>query len=287
MDRGVKIFDEEWLEYSFHGSDEVNFYHGFEIQDSFPIENIVGKIFEFDFVIASRDGIQKDYLLLNYPRSFDIGEHLHIVLTNYAIGLNSILDNLAYINLVTICKKFKLNSINLSGLIGELATILFFVRQGHHFIIESWHKDSHDSFDFYNHQLVLEVKSTRSLLRKHIVKYDQYQKMTKVGLERNVFYVSVMIGTNYSRHGIKDLVRLIEDELSSDILAMFQEKIRFYDDLLTSEITFDIEEVLSTIKFYDVNELPKFDFNATLIEKETLRYEVYFNLLKEMSLIIE
>ena len=287
MDSGINIFDENWLDFSFHGLDEENFYHGFEILDSFLIENFVGKIFEFDFVIASKDGIQKDYLLLTYPRSFDIGEDLHIVLTNYAIGLNSKLDNLAYINLVTICKKFKLNSIQLSGLIGELALILLFVQRGDTFIIESWHKDTQDSFDFYNHKLVLEVKSTRSLMRKHVVKYDQYLKMTKAALDRKVYYVSVMIGTNFSRHGVKDLVRSIEDELSSEPLVMFQEKMRFYEDLLTSEITFDIEEVLNTIKFYDVTELPKLDFNATLIEKETLRYDVYFNLLEEISLAID
>lgn len=283
MDSGISIFDEEWFDFSFHGLDDDNFYHGFEVVDPFPVEN-VGRIFDFEFVIAYKEGAQKDYLLLTYPRSFDIGEDLYIVLKNYATGLNTRLDKLAYINLVTICKKFKLNSIQLSGLIGELALILFFVRRDDTFIIESWHKDSKDSFDFYNHQLVLEVKSTRSLLRKHLVKYEQHLKMTKAALDRNVYYVSVMIGTNFNRHGIKDLVRSIEDELSSELLLMFQEKMLFYEDLLTSEITFDIEEVLNTIKFFDVTELPILEFNPTLIDKETLRYDVYFNLLEEVTL---
>lgn len=283
MDSGINIFDEEWLDYSFHGLDDENFYHGFEIVDSFPIEN-VGSTFQFDLVVASKDGSQKDYLLLTYPRGFDIGEDLYIVLKNYAIGLNTCLDKLAYINLVTICKKFKLNSIQLSGLIGELALILFFVQRGDRFIINSWHKDAQDSFDFHNHQLVLEVKSTRSLLRKHLVKYEQHLKMIKAAFDRNVYYVSVMIGTNFDRHGIKDLVRAIEDELSSEPLVMFQDKMRFYEDFLTSEITFDIEEVLNTIKFYDVMELPKLEFNPTLIEKDTLRYDVYFELLKDCQL---
>ena len=283
MDSGINIFEEEWLDFSFHGLDDENFYHGFEVLDSFSIEN-VGRIFEFEFVKAFKNGSHKDYLLLTYPRSFDISEDLYIVLKNYAIGLNTQLDKLAYINLVTICKKFKLNSIQLSGLIGELALILFFVQRGDTFIIESWHKDSKDSFDFYNHQLVLEVKSTRSLLRKHLVKYEQHLKMTKAALDRSVYYVSVMIGTNFNRHSIKDLVRSIEEELSSEPLLMFQEKMLFYEDFMTSEITFDIEEVLNTIKFYDVTELPTLEFNPTLIEKETLRYDVYFNLLEEAIL---
>ena len=151
MDSGINIFEEEWLDFSFHGLDDENFYHGFEVLDSFSIEN-VGRIFEFEFVKAFKNGSQKDYLLLTYPRSFDISEDLYIVLKNYAIGLNTQLDKLAYINLVTICKKFKLNSIQLSGLIGELALILFFVQRGDTLIIEPWHRHSKDSFDFYNHQ---------------------------------------------------------------------------------------------------------------------------------------
>ena len=284
MDSGINIFDEEWLDFSFHGSDDENYYHGFEVEDSFSIENSVGRVFDFDLVIASKDGIQKEYLLLTYPRSFDIGEDLHIVLRNYAIGLNSKLDKLSYINLVTICKKFKLNSIQLSGLIGELALILFFVQRGDYLIIESWHKDTQDSFDFYNHQMVLEVKSTRSLIRKHLVKFDQYRKMANAALDRKAYYVSVMIGTNFSSHGIKDLVRSIEEELSSEPLVKFREKIRFYEDLLTSEITFDIDEVLNTIKFYDVTQLPNLSFETKLIEDSSLSYNVFFDLIEDTTI---
>ena len=279
MDNDINIFDEEWLDCSFHGR-RRKFLPWIRSFGSIFYEN-VGKIFEFEFVVASRDGSKSDYLLLTYPRAFDIGEDLYIVLKNYALGLNKPLDIFAYINLVTICKKFKLNSIQLSGLIGELALILFFVRRGETFIIDAWHKDSKDPFDFYNHKVVLEVKSTRSLLRKHLVKYEQHLKMTKASLDRSVYYVSVMIGTNFNSHSIKDLVRSIEEGLSSEPLLMFQEKMFFYEEFLSSEITFDIEEVLNTIKFYDVTELPILEFNTTLIEKETLRYEVHFNLLED------
>ena len=63
MDSGINIFDEEWLDYSFHGLDDENFYHGFEIVDSFPIALLTSeKTYEvsnmhdvaFDFTLEAR-----------------------------------------------------------------------------------------------------------------------------------------------------------------------------------------------------------------------------------------
>jgi hypothetical protein len=151
-------------------------------------------------------------------------------------------------------KLSKTSTKSILGLWGEL--FLISISKRSEYIINSWHKEANDKFDFNDGTDKLEVKTTTLNRRKHHFEIKQLKKFT------NSITVIASIITSETDNGtsIGDLVNRIKQNISNDlyeklIIKIFDvigDKINEIED-----IRFDYKIAESEIKFYFSEEIPK------------------------------
>jgi hypothetical protein len=269
------LLDELFLfDFSFHTKDEAKFYHGFKVNEEFQIVSNIGEVFNFEFVFIESPKLEGKFLLISYRLDFDPGENLFSILVDYARGLNAIIYEEDYTNIFLTCKKFKFKNKSVTGLIGELGFIYYKLLQRDTYIIGMWHSDPFDIFDFYNSDIIYEVKTTKSILRKHIINHSQLKKLIQAEANRKAYLVSFQLLGSSRNHTLANLIELIENILDNNELLIFKNKLEFYSDLYGSSYKFCIDELIRSIKFYRPSVLPRLNFDVNYVDEENLNYTV-------------
>lgn len=260
------------LDYSFHTKDELNLYHGFQVESDFEITPRLGTVFNFEFVNIESTVLNGRFLLVSYSIDFDTGEDLFSILLEYAKGLSDFLSEDNYKNIYLTCKKFKFKNRTTIGLIGELAFIYKKLIEGDNGVIAMWHSDANDTFDFYNSEYVFEIKTTKSIIRKHSINFTQLKSLVNAEVSRNTYLVSFQLFKSDEANTLSDLIELIKSRLSLDSLSIFLNKLEFYKDIISNNYRFNIDELLGSIKYFSPKILPSVEFDPSKIDENNLKF---------------
>ena len=151
-------------------------------------------------------------------------------------------------------KLSKTSNKSILGLWGEL--FLIAVANDSEYIINSWHKESNDKFDFNDGIDKLEVKTTTQNRRKHNFEIQQLKKFS------NSLTIIASIITSETDNGtsIGNLLNQIKNNISSDL---YEKLILKTFDVIGDKINdienfkFDYKLAESEIKFYFSDDIPK------------------------------
>ena len=151
-------------------------------------------------------------------------------------------------------KLSKASTKSILGLWGEL--FLISISKNSEYLINSWHKEANDKFDFNDGTDKIEVKTTTLNRRKHHFEIKQLRKFT------NSITVVVSIITSDTDNGtsIGDLLNQIKPNISIDI---YEKLITKTFEVIGDKINdlegtrFDYKIAESEIKFYFSEDIPK------------------------------
>lgn len=136
------------------------------------------------------------------------------------------------------------------GLYGELVVLLKNIENRN--LMNSWHSNLEDAFDFAYMNSRLEVKTTVNGIRKHWFSESQISNRGSV----NLWIASVQLAPTYSGKTCTDLRELIESQLDSESLKVFQIKCESYNWEEFS-LGFDLDSALSSIAYFNSEDLPQ------------------------------
>lgn len=158
------------------------------------------------------------------------------------------------------------------GLWGELCLISS--SKNIPFLVDCWHKNKSDIFDFNDGSVVLEVKTTKSLKhRKHFFKYEQLKSQKS----KNVFVCSIVTEEIIKGKKIDDLVKMIDVKLTNN------QKLNFYKTIsdtlngasfMNCNLTLDYTSAINHIKLYNTNIIPTISQPPSLIDKIVFRVDL-------------
>jgi len=159
-------------------------------------------------------------------------------------------------NLIKLFEKISnKRNIDLTGFWGELFIIKHL--KAKELLIEAWHPETNDTFDFLIRNHALEIKTTEKNDRKHIFKYEQLNsKNTKIIIG------SILIRKSRSGSSLLDLKNDILKQINNnDLKEKLQE---MYDIYTGSKIQRELDEVRHSceyaedhVKFFDSNKVPR------------------------------
>lgn len=124
-------------------------------------------------------------------------------------------------------------------------------------IINAWHPENEEIFDFYMGNEGIEIKTTIQGNRKHHFSYEQ------LSLNNNkIIIASILLRITNSGYSVKDLKEKIEKSLKDQI---YIDKINYLYDIITINSTeeqinktkFDLDWALRNIVFFDQKNVPK------------------------------
>lgn len=159
-------------------------------------------------------------------------------------------------NLIKLFEKIsKKRNIDLLGFWGELFTIKH-LRQKE-LLIEGWHPETNDTFDFVIKNNALEIKTSTSNDRKHHFSFDQLNSKDK-----KIIVVSILLRKSRTGYSLMDLKNKILMEISNESLKdKFQE---IFDITIGSKTQEDLNEAIynyeyarNNILFYDSQNVPR------------------------------
>ena len=124
-------------------------------------------------------------------------------------------------------------------------------------LINSWHTDNHETFDFYMSNQALEVKTTLKGSRKHHFSYEQLSSNNI-----NLVISSILLRETTTGLSVIDLKEKIEKSLDDEICI---NKLNNLFDLITLNSTeddmnktkFDLDWASRNILFFDQKNVPK------------------------------
>jgi len=159
-------------------------------------------------------------------------------------------------NLIKLFEKISnKKNIDLLGFWGELFTIKY-LRQKE-LLIEGWHPETIDTFDFLIKNSALEIKTSTSNERKHHFSFEQLNPNNK-----NIIVGSILIRKSRSGYSLLDLKNKILEEIDKKNLKDKVQEI--YDIMTGSKTQEDLEEVRysceyakDNIMFYDSQNVPR------------------------------
>jgi len=159
-------------------------------------------------------------------------------------------------NLIKLFEKISnKKNIDLLGFWGELFTIKY-LRQKE-LLIEGWHPETSDTFDFLIKNSALEIKTSTSNERKHHFSFEQLNPNNK-----NIIVGSILIRKSRSGYSLLDLKNKILEEIDKKNLKDKVQEI--YDIMTGSKTQEDLEEVRysyeyakDNIMFYDSQNVPR------------------------------
>jgi len=171
------------------------------------------------------------------------------------------------------------SGVDLIGLIGELLFIYNEIKNlNNSDIIYSWHTDKDDNFDFVLSEVIYEVKTTRLAVRKHLIKYKQHELLLH-DIRSSKYYISILLVQLKADCDINGLIHLICNCISdqNELLDNFKSKIAQYGDLITrSKLKFDLNDSMSSIELFEVNNIGQIEVVNEFIEKNDLVVPIYF-----------
>ena len=146
-------------------------------------------------------------------------------------------------------------NIDLIGLWGELFVIK--ILKAKDLLIEAWHPNPTDPFDFLIKNHALEIKTTQKNDRKHIFKYEQLNSKNI-----DIIVGSVLIRKSRSGLSLLDLKDDILKKISNeDLKKKLQEMYDIYTGTKTQkeldEVKFNYDYAKDFIKFFDAKKIPR------------------------------
>jgi hypothetical protein len=184
-------------------------------------------------------------------------------------------------SLIELYRKISQNKNNdLVGFWGELFVI--HKLKSTDLLVEAWHPETTDTFDFYLKNQALEIKTTTSNDRKHQFSYEQLDTRNK-----KIIIASIMI--RKSRTG-KNLLNLKNSILKKLNKETNKEKVQEMYDVMTGlkskkeldEISFSYEYSKDNLSFYDASNVPRIK-EALMNGIKSIKYESNFNSSKEIK----
>jgi hypothetical protein len=154
---------------------------------------------------------------------------------------------------------------NLTGLIGELTVIAG--SPDKELMVEAWHNDADDVYDFSINARRIEVKTTKSTHRHHHFSSNQLPG-PQVGV---VLVASVKLAVTEIGQSLLDLFELVTDGLS---LSLCEKVSRIIIETIgvpahaVIEPTFDLSSTLNSIRFYSAEDVPTPETNPGVLSLE-------------------
>lgn len=152
-------------------------------------------------------------------------------------------------------KIYSKKNIDLLGFWGELFTIKH-LRQKE-LLIEGWHPETNDTFDFMVKNNALEIKTSSSNERKHHFSFEQLNSTNK-----NIIVASILIRKSRGGYSLLDLKSKILTEINNKNL---KDKLQEIYDIMTGSKTqedldenrYSYEYAKDNILFYDSQNVPR------------------------------
>ena len=157
-------------------------------------------------------------------------------------------------SLIELYRKISQNRNNdLVGFWGELFVI--YKLKSSDLLVEAWHPETTDTFDFFLKNQALEIKTTSSNDRKHQFSYEQLNTRNK-----KIIIASIMIRKSRAGKNLLNLKNLIIKKLKKKVN---KEKVQKMYDTMTGlkskkeleDISFNYEYSRDNLNFYDVKPL--------------------------------
>jgi len=146
------------------------------------------------------------------------------------------------------------------GLWGEL--FLIYVSTNKEFLIDSWHINNSDTFDFNDGSTKLEVKTTTKGQRIHNFRLNQILK----SIEAESLIVSIMTSRIELGISVKDLIIKINKNLINDYKIKLMEKVvdAAGNKLPEFKSKFDATTAVNCYKFYKASTIPSIHHNCII-----------------------
>lgn len=161
------------------------------------------------------------------------------------------------IKLIKLFEKLSnVKNIDLTGLWGELFIINFL--RSTDFLIQAWHSENNDLFDFYLKNFALEIKTTTKNDRKHTFKFEQLNSTNK----NKIIIGSIMlkksrIGVSLSDLKNKILKKINNLELSQKIKEIYTLTTANKSQKDLDNEKYDYQYATDNISFYDSQNVPR------------------------------
>ncbi len=184
-------------------------------------------------------------------------------------------------SLIDLYKKISKNkNNNLVGFWGELFVI--HKLKSTDLLVEAWHPETNDTFDFYLKNQALEIKTTSSNDRKHQFSYEQLNTRNK-----KIIIASIMIRKSRTGKNLLNLKNLILKKLKKKIN---KEKVQEMYDVMTGlknkkeldDISFSYEYSRDNLNFYDALNVPRIK-EIPMNGIKSIKYESNLNSSKEIK----
>ena len=169
------------------------------------------------------------------------------------------------------------------GLIGELLLILS--AKNTQAAVEAWHVAISSRIDFTFQDFKLEIKTTSTSKRSHVIKQSQIDLID----DKKLVIASVIIEQCDNGKNIYDLVQDIKDKLHNKSKSIAK-LMNLVTDLIgidlikSSDYRIDIRTALNSIQFHDSSEIPLIENKYISPYISNLTYLVDFSKLKELNM---
>lgn len=224
--------------------------------------------------VALHEGV---YLTVSYSVDSEDHEHLEFLLQNFFAGFVKPIGQDQIQGILGILRRFQNKRKDVTGLIGELIFILSSLSKGD--AVQAWHISKDSIFDFNFKTGIYEVKCTSSLLRKHKLNHFQHKALTEI--KEATYYVSLILNRNFPTNTIMDLVSRIEVHLSAEHKVLFSKKLDAYNDILSSQMKFDIDSTLNSLKIYETRHFQGLISHKDVIEAKDISFSLNFNRIEQ------
>ncbi len=183
-------------------------------------------------------------------------------------------------SLIELYRKISQNRNNdLVGFWGELFVI--YKLKSSDLLVEAWHPETTDTFDFFLKNQALEIKTTSSNDRKHQFSYEQLNTRNK-----KIIIASIMIRKSRAGKNLLNLKNLIIKKLKKKVN---KEKVQKMYDIMTGlkskkeleDISFNYEYSRDNLNFYDAINVPRIK-ELPMNGVKSIKYESNLNSSKEI-----
>jgi len=172
-------------------------------------------------------------------------------------------------------------NIDLTGLWGELFIINFL--RSTEILIQAWHSENNDLFDFFLNNIALEIKTTTKNDRKHTFKFEQLNSTST----NKIIIGSIML--KKSRIGVslldlknKILKKINNLEFSQKIKEIYALTIANKSQKDLDNEKYDYQYAVDNISFYDSQNVPRIK-EAPMYGVKNIKFESDLNGVKAIT----
>lgn len=180
-------------------------------------------------------------------------------------------------------KAIKKRSITELGLWGEL--LLIDMCSNKNEVINSWHRDAKDTFDFNNGVEKIEVKTTVRNERIHKFSYNQLKK----GADNDAVACSLVTSQIDKGLSVSDLYISIIEKIDRQTQSILNEKIIDIcgDSLEGFTNKYDHIGAVNSIEFYHMKQIPNLEANHIPAELSNIKFDVFMEKTQCIDIIGE